>query len=193
MLIVFICISVCIASVTGMAVSSKVRNEKRKHVIKCCGRNSCINVKLKKKQQLGNKNASKKITGNFKINRQTTTVSLVADDQNQKLSSPQAGEATATLMDDTTLAENSNHPTDGTTHNMDLPSNEMKSATVSDTTISDAQSLLSDATSKGILSEESQTPAPTSSTAEGVSVSSPIHTSTEVLSKGAIGDIIKGI
>jgi hypothetical protein len=162
----------------GKAVSSKMRDEKRKNVIKCCGRNSCTNVKPKKKQQLENKNASKNdIKETTKItSRQTTTSVLVLDTENQK--SP-----TATLVEDTTLA--AANPTDAT---IDPPSSEINSATNPETSISPTiQNFPSDSPTKESLAVESLIPAPTSTTKVEVSIS------TEILSSSTIGNIVKSI
>jgi hypothetical protein len=164
-----------------MAVSRKMRNEKRKQIIKCCGRYSCTNVKPKKNHQIKDKNASKSvINGDSKIIRRQTTTSISSmDTENQKLSPS----SKATLLEDTTLA--ATIPTDGTTPSMDTTSSEIISATNPDTPISTAdQNFPSDSPStKESPAAASLIPATSSSTTVSVSTA---HSST-------IGDNMKGI
>jgi hypothetical protein len=138
------------------ATSIKARAAKRRTLIKCCGKTSCSNSN--KRPLPKNKNATSKITDNFKGIKRTTVVS--ADVQN--LSSFQAGIISATIPDETSLAEN---PMAEVTNKMDPKSSETTDAIVPDQT-----TLAIKAPTQGPLADEISSPIPNPALTSSISL-----------------------
>lgn len=157
--------------------SSKERTVKRKYLIKCCGKNSCNNVELKKKPQLENQNASIKINGNFKTNRGQGTSETLLKVEIQKLSNPHEGGKPVTNVDDSALSEISTIPK----NNMDSLSTKTDASVAINSDLSlptSNQNLLP--TKEPLAEETASTEKPISSDLTNIAPSS----TTEALTKG---------
>jgi hypothetical protein len=172
--------------ITGIAVSSKARNAKRQHLIKCCGRNSCSNVTPKRKLHIQKKNGTKEIAGNFKINRKMTTAATLVDNEgNQKISSAPPQETPENIVDNTKMEENLTRATDGTSPNLGPQFSEMDSTVVYEQTVS--------TDGKTVINEELPTKMPLVGKA---SSHIPTPSSTNLIYAGpssSSGAILKGI
>lgn len=83
-------------------------------MIKCCGRSSCKNVKLKKKPHMKSQNTSTKTTG--KIGEMTLAMITVTQKSTQ---------AIVITVEDTSNAKNTMDPTHETTNNEGFQSSEL--------------------------------------------------------------------
>jgi hypothetical protein len=121
-----------------------MRFAKRQQVIKCCGKASCFNIKLKKKPR--DRNATQKITAQFKTNQRSTVTH--ADIKIQTLSSLEADITSEPIFDETSSIEKSSNPTEEATNTMDTKSGEI--ADVSDQILT----IGNESSTKGPLADE---------------------------------------
>lgn len=145
---------------------------------------SCTNLKPRAKKHSKEKNATLKITGNFKINRPTSTIVPVANVEIQSFAPSEAGETSEKILDDDgILNEIMTTRTDGTPTSKILESKLTTDATniITEIVSTIAPSMIYESSSKLSLQNES-TPFQSEFTSSVTSSASsfPLSVTTEV-------------